>query len=102
MAFRAAAFNVSAMAVWKRPEDDAQFTAWARQTAETIAPWSLNGAAYINYMNADEQIDRVRATFGVHAFERLRALKCRFDPNNVLRRNQNVPPPPSAPLGSAT
>jgi FAD/FMN-containing dehydrogenase len=100
VAFRAAAFNVSAMAVWKRPEDDDQFIAWARRTAETIAPWSFNGAAYINYMNADEHIDRVRATFGVHAFERLRALKCRFDPNNVLRRNQNIPPFPKTTSGA--
>jgi FAD/FMN-containing dehydrogenase len=92
VAFRAAAFNVSAMAVWKESKHDDQCITWARRTAETIAPWSFNGAAYVNYMNADEPVDRVRATFGADAFDRLRALKRRFDPNNVLRRNQNVPP----------
>ena len=43
-------------------------------------------------MQADEPIERVRAAFGDEAFERLQALKARFDPDNVLRRNQNIPP----------
>jgi FAD/FMN-containing dehydrogenase len=43
-------------------------------------------------MQADEPIDRVRAAFGADAFARLQALKRRYDPENVLRRNQNVPP----------
>jgi FAD/FMN-containing dehydrogenase len=37
-------------------------------------------------------VERVRAAFGEAAFDRLRALKSRYDPTNVLRRNQNVPP----------
>ena len=44
-------------------------------------------------MQADEPIERVRAAFGEEAFERLQALKGRYDPGNVLRRNQNIPPP---------
>jgi FAD/FMN-containing dehydrogenase len=34
----------------------------------------------------------VRAGFGDEAFERLQALKQRYDPENVLHRNQNIPP----------
>jgi FAD/FMN-containing dehydrogenase len=34
----------------------------------------------------------VRAAFGEETFDRLRQLKTRYDPDNVLRRNQNVPP----------
>jgi FAD/FMN-containing dehydrogenase len=34
----------------------------------------------------------VRAAFGEDAFQRLQALKHRYDPGNVLRRNQNIPP----------
>ena len=33
---------------------------------------------------------------GDEAFERLQTLKSRFDPNNVLRRNQNIAPLPGA------
>ncbi|MCP9488189.1 MAG: BBE domain-containing protein [Gaiellaceae bacterium MAG52_C11] len=44
-------------------------------------------------MQADEPIERVRATFSTEAFERLQVLKSRYDPTNVLRKNQNIPPP---------
>jgi FAD/FMN-containing dehydrogenase len=44
-------------------------------------------------LKADEPIERVRAAFGDDAFGRLQALKRRYDPTKVLRRNQNVPPP---------
>ena len=91
LGFRDAAFNVSAMASWRDPALDDQYIEWARETAAAIEPWSVSGG-YVNYMQADEPIDRVRAAFGDQAFERLQALKRRYDPDNVLRRNQNIPP----------
>ena len=91
--FRRAAFNLSATAVWQNADLDEQHIEWARDTAAAIEPWSFSGGGYVNYMQADEPIERVRAAFGDEAFERLRALKGRYDPNNVLRRNQNIPPP---------
>jgi hypothetical protein len=90
--FRGARFNVSAMAEWQSREDDAAEIGWARRTAATLEPYSLAGGGYVNYMQQDEPIDRVRAAFGPEKFERLRALKRRFDPDNVFRLNQNVPP----------
>jgi len=91
VAYREAAYNVSAMAVWADAAEDEEHIAWARETASAIEPWSLGGG-YANYMQADEPLDRVRAAFGEKAFARLRALKSRYDPANVLRRNQNIPP----------
>ena len=91
LAFRRAAFNVSAMAVWTTASADEEHVAWARATARAIEPWSLGGG-YANYMQADEPLERVGAAFGGAAFDRLQALKTRFDPGNVLRRNQNIPP----------
>ncbi|TML48209.1 MAG: FAD-binding oxidoreductase [Actinobacteria bacterium] len=90
--FRGAAFNISAMASWQDSALDQEHIAWARATAAAIEPWSWSGGGYVNYMQADEPIERVRASFGDEAFERLRALKLRYDPTNLLRRNQNVPP----------
>jgi FAD/FMN-containing dehydrogenase len=90
--FRHAAFNVSATGVWRDPALDEQHIEWARDTAVAIEPWSFSGGGYVNYMQADEPIERVRAAFGDEAFDRLQALKRRYDPNNVLRRNQNIPP----------
>jgi FAD/FMN-containing dehydrogenase len=90
--FRHAAFNLSAMATWDDPGLDDQSIAWARDTAAAMEPWSFSGGGYVNYMQADEPIERVRAGFGAEAFDRLRALKSRYDPDNLLRRNQNIPP----------
>jgi FAD/FMN-containing dehydrogenase len=89
--FRHALFNVSVMAVWLDPAHDEQEIAWARETSAAIEPWAMSGG-YVNYMQADEPIERVRAAFGEETFDRLRQLKTRYDPDNVLRRNQNVPP----------
>ncbi len=91
LGYRDAAFNISAMASWVDPALDQQHIAWARETAAAIEPWAVSGG-YANYMQADEPIERVRAAFGAEAFDRLRALKGRYDPDNVLRRNQNIPP----------
>jgi FAD/FMN-containing dehydrogenase len=89
--FRGAAFNVSVMATWQDPALDREQIQWARETAAAIEPWSFGGG-YVNYMQADEPIERVRGAFGMEAFDRLQALKRRYDPKNVLRRNQNIPP----------
>ena len=89
--YRQAGFNVSVMAVWSDLGLDRQHIEWARSTAAAIEPWSFGGG-YANYMQADEPIERVRGAFGEEAFERLRALKTTYDPENVLHRNQNIPP----------
>jgi FAD/FMN-containing dehydrogenase len=89
--FRQAAFNISAMATWLDPDLDDEYIAWARETSAAMAPWSTSGG-YLNYMQADEPIERVRAAFGDDSFGRLQKLKARYDPDNVLRRNQNIPP----------
>jgi FAD/FMN-containing dehydrogenase len=93
LGFRDAAFNISAMASWQDPAFDDPYIEWARETAAALEPWSVSGG-YVNYMQADEPVERVRAAFGEQSFERLQALKSRYDPENVLRRNQNIPPTP--------
>jgi FAD/FMN-containing dehydrogenase len=91
LGYRGAAFNISAMASWTDPALDDEHIAWARDTAAAIEPWSVSGG-YANYMQADEPLDRVRAAYGAESFDRLQALKRRYDPTNVLHRNQNIPP----------
>jgi FAD/FMN-containing dehydrogenase len=93
LGYRDAAFNVSVMASWIDPAQDDEHVAWARETAAAIEPWSVSGG-YANYMQADEPLDRVRAAYGPDNFARLQALKSRYDPGNVLHRNQNIPPLP--------
>jgi FAD/FMN-containing dehydrogenase len=79
------------MASWIDPANDKESITWARETAAAIEAWSVSGG-YANYMQADEPLDRVRAAFGHDSFARLQALKSRYDPDNVLHRNQNIPP----------
>lgn len=90
--FRDAAFNVSALGIWEDPATDDQQIAWARETAAAAAHYSVQGGGYLNYMQADEPAERVRAAFGAETFDRLCAVKRRYDPGNVLRFNQNIPP----------
>jgi FAD/FMN-containing dehydrogenase len=90
--FRDAAFNVSALGIWDDPTADEEQIDWARATAAQAAPYSLQGGGYLNYMQADEPVERVRAAYGAETFERLRAVKRQYDPENTLRFNQNVPP----------
>jgi len=99
--YRGAAFNVSVMATWIDPALDDEQIAWARETAAAIEPWSVSGG-YANYMQADEPLDRIRAAFGPDSFDRLRVLKTRYDPGNVLHRNQNIPPAASGATAAAT
>jgi FAD/FMN-containing dehydrogenase len=100
LGYRGAAFNVSVMATWTDPVHDDEHIAWSRETAATIEPNSVSGG-YANYMQADEPLERVRAAFGEGGFDRLRALKAIYDPGNVLRRNQNIPPPANPELTTA-
>jgi FAD/FMN-containing dehydrogenase len=90
--FREAAFNVSALGIWNDASTDEAGVAWARSTAALAAPYSLQGGGYVNYMQGDEPVERVRAAFGAETFDRLREVKRRYDPENVLRFNQNIPP----------
>jgi FAD/FMN-containing dehydrogenase len=63
--------------------------AWARSYFGRVEPFSPG--VYVNFLG-DEGADRVRAAYGDAKFERLVAVKRRYDPDNVLRLNQNIPP----------
>ena len=91
LGYRDAAFNISVMASWEDAALDDEHIDWDRETAAAIEPWSISGG-YANYMQADEPLDRVRAAYGPENFARLQALKSRYDPDNLLHRNQNIPP----------
>ena len=89
---RAARWNVSAIAIWEDPADDDRQIAWARAVADGLTPTSLTGAGYANYSPVDETPERIRAAFGSERFERLAAVKRRYDPGNAFRFNQNIQP----------
>jgi FAD/FMN-containing dehydrogenase len=63
---------------------------WARGTARALAPVSRDGA-YVNFMG-DAHDERLRASYGDAKYERLVALKRRYDPTNLFQLNQNIAP----------
>lgn len=76
---------------WDSPDDDATIRTWAREAFERTAPFATGGG-YVNFLTADEPA-RVEAAYGGN-YERLRALKSRFDPSNLFRMNHNISPEP--------
>ena len=60
--------------------------------AEATRPFQT-GDAYVNFMELDgASATRVEAAYPPEDFERLVALKDRYDPNNLFRFNRNIAP----------
>ena len=55
------------------------------------APYASDEGAYLNF-EADADERRVRASYGEQKYHRLAALKAEWDPDNLFRRNPNIPP----------
>ncbi|MCW5718379.1 MAG: FAD-binding oxidoreductase [Bauldia sp.] len=47
--------------------------------------------AYVNFLGAEPE-ERVRAAYPGRTWDRLRAAKRQYDPDNLFRLNQNIPP----------
>jgi FAD/FMN-containing dehydrogenase len=80
-------YNLVLAAQWLDPADDEANVAWAKETFAALAP-HMTDSAYVNYLGDDESA-RVRAAYGPN-WERLVALKKRYDPDNVFHLNQNI------------
>jgi FAD/FMN-containing dehydrogenase len=65
--------------------------AWTRSFWEAMRPFSV-GAGHPNFMDGDEPKERLADYFGSTKYERLRALKRVWDPENVFRQNKNIEP----------
>ena len=92
---RKAAFNLHFLGMWEDPADSQRNIDYIRDLAGSLKPWST-GAAYLNFLG-DEGMSRIEASFGPEKFARLQALKSQWDPTNLFRHNQNIPPMPEIP-----
>jgi hypothetical protein len=63
---------------------------WGRAYWQAVHPFNLAGA-YVNFLMDDEVDGRVPATYGDN-YQRLAQVKATYDPQNVFRVNQNIPP----------
>nr|PZN61553.1 MAG: FAD-linked oxidase [Pseudomonadota bacterium] len=89
---RDARSTVIVQAQWPDPRDEAAaeaHLAWAGACFDSLAPFTKG--FYVNTLAADDTAQRIRATYGEN-YPRLVALKRRYDPANLFRRNANIPP----------
>ena len=86
---RDADYNFVAWACWEDPAENEKHIAWARQLSQAMDPFKTGGV-YVNYMG-DEGAERVKAAYG-ETYDRLVALKKKYDPTNFFRLNQNIKP----------
>ncbi|WP_207590910.1 FAD-binding protein [Halomontanus rarus] len=88
---RDATWSMVIVGVDRDPYKSEQITDWARSYWEAVHSHTAGGS-YVNFM-MEEGRDRIRATYGDN-YERLQAVKARYDPDNFFHVNQNIEPAP--------
>lgn len=87
---RNAAWNIHFLSMWTDPADTPRNIAFTKAIAAAMKPFST-GKVYLNFIG-DEGQARVAAAYGPEKYARLRALKRKWDPQNLFRHNQNIVP----------
>lgn len=76
---------------WADPAKDEACIAWARSLWKETSKFAT-GSVYVNFLTQEETgIERLRAAYGDN-YERLVALKNKYDPTNLFGVNQNISP----------
>ena len=86
--------------MWTNSAEDETNTGWVRELWGAVQPFASAGFC-VNW-EADTPADRISAAYGARKFERLVALKAKYDPTNLFRLNQNIPPALLTPGDSKT
>ena len=81
--------NLDMTSIWTDPAEDDRHVGWVRDFHTAVLPYST-GSEYVNTTSMEGRRD-VRAAYGAN-YDRLLALKDRYDPTNLFRLNQNIPP----------
>jgi FAD/FMN-containing dehydrogenase len=76
-------------ALYQRAEESPQHEAWITDFATALDDGTPG--VYVNFVG-EEGEDRVRQAYPGQTWERLAEIKARYDPTNVFRLNQNIPP----------
>ncbi|MEO7665213.1 MAG: BBE domain-containing protein, partial [Candidatus Limnocylindrales bacterium] len=91
-AHRARRIMVNVAAFYEGEADRPDREAWVVGLASMLSHG--DSAAYVNFLS-DEGPLRVRDAYPPATWDRLQRIKARVDPENLFRRNQNVPPVPA-------
>jgi FAD/FMN-containing dehydrogenase len=82
-------FNVHLNGIWETEAEDEENIAWVRETTTAFAPYTVPGMA-LNFTTEISSAD-IEDSYG-GKLQRLRKLKSTYDPTNLFRLNQNIPP----------
>jgi FAD/FMN-containing dehydrogenase len=88
-AHRASRIMVNVAAFYEGPEDKVVRQSWVDDFA--VALRQEDAGAYVNFLT-DEGEARIRDAYPGPTWDRLVAIKARYDPTNLFRLNQNIPP----------
>lgn len=86
---RSAGYTFNITAATATVEDFDQEREWVRNFWSALEPYHTS--VYINFL-MEEGEERVRQAYGAKKYDRLKALKRRYDPDNLFRLNQNIRP----------
>jgi FAD/FMN-containing dehydrogenase len=89
--FRDAKWVYHALVIWT-PEmaPNEVHIKWTKDLASAMTRYARPGV-YLNFVAAEEGHERVRSSYGP-SYDRLVAVKNKYDPANLFRLNQNIPP----------
>ena len=87
---RSDGYNLIVLSEWMDHAETDQCIAWARETYAAMNPF-VTSSRYVNYLGDDEEGDPVAAAYGPN-YQRLQALKAKYDPENLFHLNQNISP----------
>jgi FAD/FMN-containing dehydrogenase len=88
---RSAPWNLHYLSMWPPdPSQDEANISFTRSLAAAMKPWTT-GKVYLNFIG-DEGLHRVQSAYGPQTYRRLQEIKRTWDPENVFRHNQNIPP----------
>jgi FAD/FMN-containing dehydrogenase len=76
-------------ALYEKPEDKPAHETWAAEFERSIR--QSDKGAYVNFINSVGE-EQLRAAYPGATWDRLREIKSRYDPDNLFRLNQNIPP----------
>ena len=87
-ALRHPGYEIDMAGVWSAPAKKADVMRWVQETRDSLQPFAHG--VYVNQLG-DTSDDLVRVAYGPN-YARLVEIKKKYDPNNVLRLNQNIKP----------
>jgi FAD/FMN-containing dehydrogenase len=92
-AHRGRQIMVNVAAFYESPEDRIARAAWVNDLVDALR--DDEPGAYVNFL-AEDGPTRIREAYPGETWERLGAIKDRYDPSNIFRLNHNIPPTPSS------